>query len=193
MKLRWEIVKVTVKVTEKNRLVAFYMVALCFVALLGTGCATHKPGYNTPYGYTAAAQHKVEPVTITRAPPAQRKLQSTLQHEYAKWAGTPYQLGGTGRRGIDCSALMKQVFSTAFNKSLPRTTAQQVKVGASISKNKLQVGDLIFFKTGYNQRHVGVFMGDDAFFHASVSKGVTFSRLNDEYWRSRYWQSRRVL
>jgi len=38
-----------------------------------------------------------------------------------------------------------------------------------------------------------VFMGDDAFFHASVSKGVTVSRLNDEYWRSRYWQSRRVL
>ena len=88
---------------------------------------------------------------------------------------------------------MVHIFQDAFAKPLPRTTAEQVKVGNKVAKGRLQAGDLVFFKTGWNRRHVGVFVGDDRFLHASVSNGVVYSSLDDPYWRSRYWQSRRIL
>lgn len=111
---------------------------------------------------------------------------------YKDWKGTKYKLGGTGKRGVDCSALMQNLFSEEFGISLPRTTATQVKEGVKVSKADLKSGDLIFFKIKRNVRHVAVYIGNNKFIHASTSSGVVISEFNN-YWNKKYWQSRRIL
>ncbi|WP_153730569.1 C40 family peptidase [Sporosarcina obsidiansis] len=109
------------------------------------------------------------------------------------YLGTPYSYGGTTPYGFDCSGYTKYVFNQE-GISLPRTTGQQYSTGTSVSKSDLEVGDLVFFNTtGRGVSHVGVYTGSDNFIHASVSKGVMVSSLNDPYyWGSRYIGARRV-
>lgn len=116
-----------------------------------------------------------------------------LRNEYSHWVGSPYELGGNSLDGIDCSSLVQQVFQNSFNISLPRTTEYQVEKGDYIQKSSLKVGDLVFFKTGRTTRHVGIYMGDNKFFHASTSKGTKISSLSNVYWKKHYWQSRRII
>ena len=77
--------------------------------------------------------------------------------------------------------------------NIPRTTKWQVKIGSFVKRNTLKIADLVFFKTGWDTRHVGIYIGDNRFLHASVSKGVMISSLSNVYWNSKYWQSRRVI
>ncbi|MCJ2376653.1 NlpC/P60 family protein [Vibrio sp. ZSDZ34] len=117
---------------------------------------------------------------------------SKFLEEYQKWQGVPYRLGGTGLNGVDCSAFVQAVFKDAYALALPRTTAQQVKYGQRVDYNEAQTGHLVFFKTGRSLRHVGIYIGNNAFMHASTSKGVVISRLDNPYWASTFWQFRRV-
>jgi len=116
-----------------------------------------------------------------------------LRQEYKKWLGTKYKLGGQTLNGVDCSSFVQQVYYNAFGLRIPRTTKEQVKVGREISKKELQAGDMIFFKTGWNVRHVGIIIENGKFIHTSTKYGVTTSAVQNPYWRSNYWQSRRVL
>ena len=116
-----------------------------------------------------------------------------LRSEYDYWLGSPYRFGGNSLHGIDCSSLVQQVFKNSFNIPLPRTTRYQVQKGYSIKKKHLKVGDLVFFKTGKSSRHVGIYMGNDEFFHVSTSKGTKISSLSNPYWKKHYWQSRRII
>ncbi|PVX39818.1 spr peptidase [Pasteurella langaaensis DSM 22999] len=113
-----------------------------------------------------------------------------LAKVYNQWAGTRYRMGGTGANGIDCSAFMQETFAAAFGISLPRSTAEQRYLGQRIQKQQLRQGDLVFFR---GNRHVGVYMGNNKFMHASSSQGVTISSLDEAYWARTYTQSRRIL
>ncbi|GAB2660257.1 NlpC/P60 family protein [Vibrio panuliri] len=113
-------------------------------------------------------------------------------HFYGKWQGVPYRLGGTSYRGIDCSALVQIAYQDAVNLPLPRTTALQSKVGVEIDYDEARVGDLFFFKTSRTTRHVGIYLGNKQFMHASTSKGVVISRIDNPYWADVFWQIRRV-
>jgi cell wall-associated NlpC family hydrolase len=118
--------------------------------------------------------------------------QQTLQQLYAQyqqWQGTPYRLGGQSRNGIDCSAFVQTTFHDRFGITLPRTTRQQVHVGVQIAKAELQAGDLVFFRNG---QHVGIYLEEDKFLHASTRLGVTISSMNNIYWSRKYWRSIRV-
>ncbi|ALB64464.1 NLP/P60 family protein [Cronobacter condimenti 1330] len=120
-------------------------------------------------------------------------IKRTLLNRYAGWKGTRYHLGGTTHRGVDCSALMQHLFAESASVALPRTTGEQLQEGKAVRKAALQPGDLVFFNTGPRQRHVGVYIGDDQFIHASKEKGVTISSLSNRYWRARYLAARRVV
>lgn len=118
--------------------------------------------------------------------------QQTLQQLYAQhqqWQGTPYRLGGQSRSGIDCSAFVQTTFSDRFGITLPRTTGQQITVGKQVAKAELQAGDLVFFRNG---QHVGIYLEEDKFLHASTRLGVTISSMNNVYWSRKYWRSIRV-
>ncbi|AMF96311.1 C40 family peptidase [Vibrio harveyi] len=115
-----------------------------------------------------------------------------LYQFYNEWEGTPYRLGGTKKSGIDCSAFVQKAFVEAYKMSLPRTTRQQSKQGVEMSWSDAQQGDLVFFKTKRSTYHVGIYLGNKQFMHASTSKGVIISRIDNPYWASKFWQVRRV-
>ena len=102
-------------------------------------------------------------------------------------------LGGDSKRGIDCSAFVQRTFREQFGLDLPRSTSEQQDTGRQIQRTKLRIGDLVLFRAGSTGRHVGIYLGNDQFVHASTSSGVTISSLNDSYWKGRYREARRVL
>ena len=115
-----------------------------------------------------------------------------LKLHYEQWRGTPYVDGGMSATGIDCSGFTVLAYRDVFRLSLPRTAGEQAESGQEIARASLKSGDLVFFNTGRSKKHVGIYLADDQFIHASVSKGVTLSSLDDAYWQERYWQARRV-
>jgi len=121
------------------------------------------------------------------------RVREALLAQHERWVGTPYRLGGTTQRGIDCSALVQTVFSDTFRLALPRTTGEQVREGAPVAREALRVGDLVFFRPPGPYDHVGIYVGDGYFLHASTSQGVMLSRLDNVYWQRHYWQARRTL
>jgi murein DD-endopeptidase / murein LD-carboxypeptidase len=120
--------------------------------------------------------------------------QQKMMDAILAWMGTPYELGGNSKSGIDCSGFTQHIFKESAGMDLPRTTETQVKLGSPVSQDELKFGDLIFFNTtGQNPSHVGIYIGDDMFAHASVSFGVTLSSLYSSYYKKRYTEARRVI
>lgn len=118
-----------------------------------------------------------------------------LMKVIVNWLGTPYKFGGSTRKAIDCSAFIKSVFYQCSDIVLPRTARTQYKIGVEIPKEDLKFGDLIFFHT-YTYRyasHVGIYLGDGLFAHASSRYGVTVSSLNSRYYTSHYIGARRLF
>ena len=101
-------------------------------------------------------------------------------------------MGGLSKKGVDCSGLVYLTYRENLGIEIPRSTALQSKTGKEVKRSELRAGDLVFFKTSYKVRHVGIYIEDGKFFHASTSKGVMISNLNDYYWKDKYWHSRRM-
>jgi len=110
------------------------------------------------------------------------------------YLGTPYLYGGETKSGIDCSAFTSAVYGQSVNVKLPRSAADQVKEGKPVSFDDLKFGDLMFFNTtGANPSHVGIYIGDDLFAHASEAFGVTISSIESSYYKKRYTEARRII
>jgi len=110
-----------------------------------------------------------------------------------EWYGTSYRFGGSSKSGIDCSAFVRAVYKSAFGIDLPRTAREQFKASEKVlSTAYLQAGDLLFFNTRGGVSHVGVYLGNNKFAHASSSNGVTVSSLDEKYYSSRYLGARRM-
>lgn len=105
------------------------------------------------------------------------------------WIGVRYRLGGDSKTGIDCSALTQRLVRDVYSLSVGRVIPDQFKAGVQISKSELQMGDLVFFKIS-NRRpgptHVGFYLGNNRFIHASIKKGVTIENLDKPYYQTYY-------
>lgn len=102
--------------------------------------------------------------------------------------GTRYKWGGNNpQQGFDCSGLMRYVHKNALGLSIPRTAAKQRDHSRTISYAQLQPGDMLFFKTGKRTNHVGIYVGNREFVHASSGgKRVSVSSMDSAYWHSRF-------
>jgi lipoprotein Spr len=116
-----------------------------------------------------------------------------LFHFVYDWIGTPYRFGGSSRRGIDCSAFTKQLYSDVFNLTIRRSSRDIFSMVNPVSKDDLKEGDLVFFKIHSRSiSHVGIYLGNNRFAHAS-SKGVAISSLDDAYYSRYFYKGGRLL
>ena len=103
-----------------------------------------------------------------------------------EWYGTRYRYGGTTKSGIDCSAFVQVIYLSAFGMSLPRTARDQYRGSRIVSATEVKTGDLVFFNTTGGISHVGIYLQNNKFIHASTSFGVTISDLFDPYYLGRF-------
>ena len=120
---------------------------------------------------------------------------SRLASVISSYIGIPYRWGGMSRQGVDCSGFVCMVYLEVNRAQLPHSTRKLRKQGKSIPLRQARAGDLVFFRTGWARgvNHVGIFLGDGRFAHASSSKGVIYSNLNENYYNERFVEVRRIF
>ena len=117
------------------------------------------------------------------------QLYSAIQ----EWMGTPYKYGGTTKSGVDCSAFVGNVFRQVYKVNLHRVANDIQQDVTPVEKNELREGDIVFFTNSKGRvSHVGIYLRDGMFAHASTSRGVIISRLSDTYWSKHFYRCGRV-
>lgn len=109
------------------------------------------------------------------------------------WLGTPHKMGGYSKKGVDCSGLANIIYKDVYKKSLNRSSADIYKQCTKIDKANLIEGDLVFFKIKKKKiSHVGIYIKDNKFVHATIAKGVIISDLNEEYYKKYFVSGGRI-
>ncbi len=146
---------------------------------------------------TRAAMEDSEPFIedVTESPPhtEETQIKARLIREVERWRGTPYRYGGTGRSGFDCSGFTHRLYKDLFDIDLPRRAGDQARRGRRTTRDDLRVADLVFFVTPSRTDHIGIYLGNGEFAHASTSSGVMISHLDESYWRESYRGARRLV
>ncbi len=161
-----------------------FTAAVSLLILLLTGCSG--------ISYEEIDKKRVSPQLFAHNIRDLAVVRKALYLQYDEWKGTPYAFGGLSIQGIDCSGLVHLTYKTKFGIHLPRTTKHLQKHGFEVAKHQLHPGDLIFFKTGFFDRHVGIFLEKQLFLHASTSQGVMLSDLREDYWNKKFWKAVRI-
>ena len=158
--------------------------SILFLAFAASGCSL-LPFKHKPEESSVPSAGKID-LSDSKA------VKETLYLQYQQWKDTKYVIGGLSKKGIDCSGFVYVTYLEKLGIELPRTTELQSQRGKEIKRSELRAGDLVFFKTGPKVRHVGMYIENDTFLHASTKVGVTISELNDYYWGKKYWRSKRI-
>ena len=143
------------------------------------------------YKKLVLTEDKEEETTSSKVDETPIKKQAFTEF-YNEWKNVRYKMGGISKSGIDCSAFTQKIYKDKFGIELSRSTKTQVNEGIEVAKSELQPGDLVFFKTGKTDRHVGVYVGNGKFLHSSI-KGVQYTSLDKPFYKKNYWTSRRII
>lgn len=119
----------------------------------------------------------------------------SIEDFYKKYSHAKHRMGATGPDYFDCSGFTQKAFKDMYGINLPRTSQSQYFVGSRVGRiNDLKYGDLVFFDiNGRGVSHVGIYLDNYRFAHASSSLGVTISDITLDYWKKRFIEGRRVL
>ncbi len=179
-----------------NRYRSYPALIIILVIAVLCGCAVFKPSpiYNRDKSSTTRSSKSSGKTKVSEE---YKSLSSSdkLEKEVQNWWGTPYAWGGTLKGwGVDCSAYVQSVMKSVYGINIPRTSRQQYQYGKSVSRGSLKRGDLVFFDiSGKGVSHVGIYLGNGVFTHASNSDGVTLDKLSNSYYKKRYVGARRVV
>lgn len=109
------------------------------------------------------------------------------------WLGTPYKYAGDCRKGIDCSGFTGMLYKKVFGIELANNSAEIYNEAKPLKKSALEEGDLVFFKIRKKRiSHVGIYLGNNKFAHASVQNGVIVSDLDEPYYKKHFYKGGRV-
>ena len=194
----------------------FTILSVCVIAIYGSSCSTtHQLADNNQakklhfiegvtlensssqldihqkkqtYNHVVKSDDKILDTLFNSGNPFDNVRNKNLNSFIAQWYGVPYLYGGTTKLGIDCSAFVQRLYEKVYQTELVRTANQQFSSSLYISDwSKLNEGDLVFFKIRSSAiSHVGVYLGNGKFVHASTTKGVMISDLSDKYWTKYY-------
>ena len=158
-----------------HKLISFRWVLLCSMVFVFFSCSTTRNTQQNKELYEALGLNK------------DRNDNVALYKEAISWLHVPHVDGGSSRNGTDCSFLVYSIYKTVYNKTLERNSAAMLNKNCKkIDKNRLKEGDLVFFNTGSNPgsyiTHVGIYLKDHKFLHASTKKGVHVSDLDENYY-----------
>lgn len=153
-----------------------------------SSCGSKKILYNP-----AETEHLSKALHI---PISNDDLNIPLYAECSLWIGVAYRYGGNTKHGADCSGFVWQIYKKIYGKTLERSSNEQAKKNIKkVRKGSLKPGDLVFFSTSRKSKkidHVGIFLKDGYFIHASTSKGVIVSSLNEDYYKKAWKKGGRV-
>ena len=123
------------------------------------------------------------------------RITENLEKFYEKYKKAGYKIGATGPDQFDCSGFVQLAFKEVFGLKLSRSSASQFLEGAPVTNSKdLKYGDLVFFNTnGIGVSHVGIYLYDRKFLHASTARGPEINLLTTDYYKDRYIEGRRIL
>lgn len=165
---------------------------LCLLLFTAGACssarkqAKPKQQYEAVHGKKPRGSHPGKDTKPRKDKKARRGSADAVVREARSWLGVPYRYGGNDRAGVDCSGLVCRTFVEGAGIKLPRTAAEQQAFCAPIKRNKVRRADLVFFTSAAKGRgrvsHVGIMVDGEAFIHASSSRGVIVSRLDEQYY-----------
>lgn len=120
-----------------------------------------------------------------------------LYREIKGWLGTPYRYAGNTKRGVDCSGFVLQIYKAVYKKTIERNSAKIFEKNCKlIDVDDLREGDLVFYCTSRNTKkinHVGIYLKDNKFAHASSSSGVKISDITEDYFINHFYAAGRVV
>lgn len=157
-----------------------YIVALTIILIGLSSCHTSAPRLD----YKALAQ-----ASVRLGVDIELQDNHKLYIHASEWIGPPYRAGGDSKRGTDCSGLVSQLYKKVYHTRLSRSTDGQLKESSKISRRNLREGDLVFFTSRASRKkvaHVGIYLKDGKFIHASTSQGVIVSNLREKYY-TQHW------
>lgn len=172
-------------------------IVMCALALFlaAVSCRSHKSAVDAPQLVSYYEEAYVEVTPGASEEPAEPGEGSALKAELERWMGVPYRYSGHSLEGTDCSGLVVEVYAAVYGVVLPHHSADIfAQCCDEVSREELLEGDLVFFSFVRSGRisHVGVYIGDGRFVHASSSRGVVVSDMRDPYYVRGYVASGRV-
>lgn len=170
--------------TRRHKRNAVYLLLMLLLIGIGSGCSTHKHTAKEP-SRPAVCVDASDYIKGRKLSNKQKKIIK----EACSWQGTPYKYAGSDKgKGTDCSGFVLRVFLDVADIKLPRNSAKQAEFCKKIKRKNIRPCDLVFFATGSNKKrvsHVGLLLDSESFIHASSSKGVIVSRLDNKWWSKR--------
>lgn len=169
---------------------SFKCILVVCILVTGYGCRHNKDAIKTvnkpKTPVTAGSAAFKEKMGVTNKEIKENKLYSFVND----WYGTPYKYGGCEKSGVDCSCFTINLFDKVYGKKIPRTASDIYKECDKINIEKAKEGDLVFFKINSKSiTHVGVYLRDKKFVHASTTKGVLVNSLTETYYQKYFYSA----
>lgn len=170
--------------SSSQRYRCYRFLVSCLVLGMLTGCG-HEQVRRVPSSGSVSRSQAIVPKTHTRSAGERAALLAVRQ------VGVPYRYGGSTPRGFDCSGLVQFAYASV-GKRIPRTTAEQWRRLAPIGRDRMRVGDLLFFRIGGKVSHVGMYLGNRRFVHApSTGREVSTESLESDFYRNAFVRAAR--
>jgi len=166
-------------------------IILPFVLLCLAACHSGKDSAKTNTAGEASNSVMTKYSGIIGVP--EKNLNKKLIFFVDNWYGAPYKWGGGEKNGVDCSHLVCRVYRDVYGKKIAGTAVDLEKMSDRVKESRLKEGDLVFFKIESEKiSHVGVYIANNRFVHASVKKGVIINSLEDKYYKKYFYSGGRI-